>query len=201
MGHLIILEGFMLKKLFLAGIILSLFSVIGCSEEQGEGKASGSTAEVKVDTNEIESLQTQIQFLEERNQYLVTTINNEEMLQFSKDQISYKLGVNGEPIPRNGHLIVDAGSVEILLTESDLGHDFLPDKWSDKGKISGDYIDHLLHIDTANWIPVGTDGTVNTARGFQSADIQAGQQFSFNITEELRERLEIDTNLIQVKVK
>jgi len=156
-----------------------------------------------------ELLQAQIQYLDERNEYLVTTINNmienwsdDALLQFSKEQTLYELTVNGDPIPKNGQITVPAGIVEILLSEIELGYDLLPAEWFDKGKISGDnYIDHLLNFDTINWVLIGADGTVNTSRGYQSADIKAGQQISFIITEELSERLEIDATPLQIKVE
>ena len=111
-------------------------------------------------------MQAQNQFLNERNQYLVTTIkelivnlSDEEMLEFSRNQFLYELKVNGESIPKNGQVTISAGDVEILLSENILGHDFLPAEWIEKGKVSGNYIDHVLSIDTTNWMPIGTDGT------------------------------------------
>nr|WP_106779199.1 hypothetical protein [Lysinibacillus timonensis] len=200
----------MLKKLFFTGTLVSLFSLIGCSNERDEekDKTQSLVEEVKFDKNEIESLQTQNQFLNEQNQYLVTTIrqvienlSDEEMLEFSQNQVVYELQVNGEPLPKNGQITISAGEVEILLFEEFLGYDFLPDEWLDKAKISGNYFDHLLDFDSTNWTQIGYDGTVTTARGYKTAEIKAGQQFSFNVTEELRERLNIDTNLIQIEVK
>ncbi len=200
----------MLKKLLFTVMILSLFSLVGCSDEQNEkqGQVQSLVDEVVEDTNEIESLQTQNQFLNERNQYFVATIkqlignlSDGEMLEFSRYQVIYELQVNGESIPKNGQVTISAGEVEILLSEKVLGHDFLPDEWLEKGKVSGTYIDHLLNIDTSNWIPIGMDGTVNTAQGYQLADVKVGQKFSFNMTEELRDRLKMDTNLIQIEVK
>ncbi|MEH7523582.1 hypothetical protein V7149_09900 [Bacillus sp. JJ1503] len=200
----------MLKNLLFTGITLSLFSLVGCSDEQNEkqGQAQSLVEEVDMDINEIESLQTQNDFLNERNQHLVTTIkqvinhlSDEEMLEFAQNQFLYELQVNGESIPKNGRVTISAGEVEILLSEKILGYDFLPDEWLDKGRVSGNYIDHLLNIDTSNWIPIGMDGTVNTAQGYQLADVKADQKFSFNMTEELRERLKMDTNLIQIEVK
>jgi uncharacterized protein YcfL len=197
------------KKAIISGIVFSSILLVGCSDEQNEeqGQAQSLVDEVEIDTNEIESLQTQNQFLNEQNQHLVTTIkqvidnlSDEEMLELSQNQFLYELQINGESIPKNGQVTISARDVEILLSEKGLGYDFLPDEWLEKGKISGNYIDHLLNFDTTNWQPIGTDGTVNTAQGYQSADIKAGQQYTFNITDELRERLKIDTNLIQIEV-
>ena len=199
----------MVKKAIISGIVFSSILLVGCSDVQNEeqGQAQSLVNEVEIDTNEIESLQTQNQFLNEQNQHLVTTIkqvidnlSDEEMLELSRNQFLYELQINGESIPKNGQITISAGDVEILLSELGLGYDFLPDEWLEKGKISGNYIDHLLNFDTTNWQPIGTDGTVNTAQGYQSADIKAGQQYTFNITDELRERLKIDTNLIQIEV-
>jgi hypothetical protein len=200
----------MLKRFLLTGIALSVFSLVGCSEEQNEEQAEPQSLvdEVEMDINELESLQTQNQFLNEKNQHLVTSIkqmighlSDEEMLEFSRNQFVYELQVNGEAIPKNGQVTVSAGDVEILLAEKGLGYDFLPDEWLEKGKISGNYIDHLLNFDSTNWTLIGTDGTVNTAQGFQSTDVKADQHYSFNITDELKERLKMDTTLIQIEVK
>ncbi|WP_066295450.1 hypothetical protein [Bacillus sp. FJAT-29937] len=200
----------MIIKLILTGFLLSLFSLVGCSNGQNEkqGQVQSLVDDVVEDTYEIESVQMQNDFLNERNQYLVTTIkelienlSDKEMLEFAQNQVIYELQVNGESIPKNGQVTISAGEVEVLLSEKVLGHDFLPDEWLEKGKVSGNYIDHLLNIDTSNWLPMGMDGTVNTAQGFQLADGKAGQKFSFNMTEELRDRLKMDTNLIQIEVK
>ena len=201
--------GKLLKNAIISGIVFSSILLVGCSEQNEEqGQAQSLVDEVEIDTNEIESFQTQNQFLNERNQHLVSTIkhvidnlSDEEMLELSRDQFLYELQINGESIPKNGQVTISAGDVEILLSEKGLGYDFLPNEWLEKGKISGNYIDHLLNFDTTNWLAIGTDGTVNTAQGYQSANIKAGQQYTFNITDELRERLKIDNNLIQIEVK
>ena len=130
---------------------------------------------------------------------VIDNLSDEEMLELSRNQFLYELQINGKSIPKNGQVTISVGDVEILLSEKDLGYDFLPVEWLDKGKISGNYIDHLLNFDTT-WMPIGTDGTVNTAQGYQSADIKAGQQYSFNITDELREPLKIDNQSIKIEV-
>ncbi len=199
----------MLKRLLLTGIALSVFALVGCSEERNEEQGQMQTLEeeVEMDTNEIESLQVQNQYLNEQNQHLVTSVKqaighltDEEMLEFSRNQFVYELQVNGEAIPKNGQVTISPGDVEILLAEMGLGYDFLLDEWSEKGKISGNYIDHLLNFDSTNWTPIGTDGTVNTAQGYQATALTAGQHYSFNITDELKERLKMDTTLIQIEV-
>ena len=122
------------------------------------------------------------------------------MLAFSRNQFIYDLQVNGVSIPKNGQVAIPAGDVEILLSEKSMGYDFLPDEWLEKGKISGNYIDHILDFDPANWTATGTDGTVNTAQGYKRKNNDAGERISFKITDELKERLNLDTNLIQIEV-
>lgn len=158
--------------------------------------------------SQIESLQTQTEFLNEQNQYLVDVIkqivedfSDEEILEFSQNQFIYELQVNGESIPISGQIAISSGDVEILLSEKGMGYDFLDAEWLEKGKISRNYLDHILNFDTTtNWTPFGTDGTVNTAQGFKATNVKTGESFSFTITDELKERLNLDTNVIQIEV-
>lgn len=172
---------------------------------ESEDKENRSDSEYR---DEIESLNGQIEYLREQNEYLVSVIrqliedlSDEEMLAFSKNQFIYELQINGEPIPNNGQVTIPSGDIEILIVEKGLGHEFLPTEWIEKGMISGNYIDHILNFDTSNWELTGRDGTVNTAQGYLKTDVKSGEQFSFNITDELKERLKINTNLIQIEVQ
>lgn len=198
--------------------LLTSVLLIGCVNDEDLEPTQSSRDEVENDTNdehqiiseyknEIESLRNQTESLNEKNQYLVSVIkpltenlSDEEMLDFSQNQFRYELQINGESIPKNGQVTIPAGQIEILLVQKGLGYDFLPPEWADKGKISGDYIEHILNFDTSNWTPTGLDGTVNTAQGYLRTDAEAGEKFSFNITDELKERLKLDTNLIKIEV-
>jgi regulator of sigma D len=192
--------------------------LIGCSNGDDLQLKESSTDEVENNVknmeqniseykDQIESLQTQSEFLNEQNQYLKNVIqqilenfSDEEMLAFSRSQFKYDLKVNGESIPKSGKMAISSGNVEILLSQRSMGSDILQPEWLEKGKISGNYIDHILNFDTTNWEPTGTDGTVNTAQGYKKTNVKAGERLSFNITDELKERLNLDTNLIQIHV-
>ncbi|MFF5993737.1 hypothetical protein AAGS61_03130 [Lysinibacillus sp. KU-BSD001] len=198
----------MLKQLLLPVITLMLFSLVGCSNEQKEEPAKNIVDIVEVDESEIELLRTENEILNERHQYLVTTLkqimdnlSDEEMLALSQNQFSYDLKVNEQSIPKNGQLTISKGNITILLSEMFFGSDFLPEEWVAKGRITGNYIDHVLNFDTTNWEPLALDGTVNTAQGYELANVKAGQQFSFHITDELKKRLKLDTNLIHITVE
>lgn len=204
-------------NLVLLGLLTSVF-LIGCENDDELQQTQNKTDEVEIDTrkeqqsileyiSEIESLQGQTEFLNEQKQYLITVIqkvmenfSDEEMLEFSRNQFVYNLQVNGESIPENGRVNIPEGGVEISLSEKGMGYDFLPPEWLEKGRISGNYIDHLLNFDTSNWIPWGTDGTVITAQGYKATNLKAGERFSVTITDELNERLNLETNIIQIEV-
>jgi hypothetical protein len=208
------------SKVFIMAFLYLLTCVIlmGCKNGYDLQQTQSSEDEVEIDensmeqsiseyTSEIESLQTQTEFLNEQNQYLVNVIkqiledfSDEEILEFSQNQFIYELQVNGESIPKSGQIAISSGDVEVLLSEKGLGYDFLDAEWLKKGKISGNYIDHILNFNTTNWTPLGTDGTVNTAQGYKATNVKAGEWFTFNITDELKERLNLDTNLIQIEV-
>ncbi|MFF3102149.1 hypothetical protein [Viridibacillus arvi] len=198
--------------------LLIIAILIGCENNDDLQQNQSTKTEVEMDTNkeqdniseytsELESLQMQTEYMNVHNQYLLSVIkqmmknlSNEEMLEFSKDQFVYELQVNGESIPKNGQLTIPEGDVEILLLEKGMGYDFLPPKWLEKGRLSGDYIDHILNFDTTNWKPLGTDGTVATARGYKTTNMKAGERVSLKITDDLKERLSLATNKIQIDV-
>ncbi|RFB18682.1 hypothetical protein DZB84_00030 [Bacillus sp. HNG] len=199
-------------------ILFTISLLIGCGNDEDTQQMQGSVDVVEIDTDEkqnsnseykdeIESLEFQIEYLNEQNQYLVSVIkqltedfSDEKMLNFSRNQVIYELQINGESIPKNGQVTIPTGNIEILLVQKGLGYEFLPPGWVEKGMISGNYIEHILNFDTSNWTPTGMDGTVNTAQGYLKTDAKAGEHFSFNITDELKSRLKIDTNLIQIEV-
>lgn len=177
--------------------------LFGCDD--GE-KLQETQGQVEVNADEVESLRAQNKYLTQKNQQLVASIqqaiahlSDEEMLEFAQSQFVYELQVNRVPVPKNGQMSVAAGDVEVLLAQYSLGHDFLPAKWVEKGKISEDYMDHLGNFDTTNWTLTGTDGTVNTAQGYQT-NLKAGQSVFFRITDELKKRLQLDTKEIQIQI-
>ncbi|WP_318505938.1 hypothetical protein [Bacillus sp. T3] len=198
--------------------LLTSTILIGCKNGNDLQQTQSPENEVEIDIknleqsiseykNEIESLQTQNEFMNERNQYLMTIIkqiindySDEEMLEFSQNQFIYELQVNGLSIPKNGQVTIPAGDVEILVSEKSMGYDFLPREWLEKGKIRGNCIDHILNINTTIWTQSGTDGTVNTAQGYKTKNVKAGEHIFFNITDEIKGRLNLDTNLIQIEV-
>lgn len=186
--------------------------VLGTDHEDensiAEQEISALNAELEMVKDEMEDLQERNEQLQEEKEYHVQVIKNlftylsdEEMLEFAREQIVYKLTVNGEPIPENGKLTIASGDVEILLSQRFDGAEFLEAEWIEKGKISGEYIDHIRDFDTTNWEEVGYDGTVVTARGYRSLDVKTGTMITFQITDELKERLNMTTNQIQIEVE
>jgi hypothetical protein len=214
------MKGIRKSKVIIMAFLYLLTSIIliGCRNGDELQQTQSSVDEVEIDVNsmeqsiseytsEIESLQSQTDFLSDQNQYLVNVIkqifedfSDEEILEFSQNQFIYDLQVNGESVPKIGQIAISPGDVEILLSEKGLGYDFLDAEWLEKGKISGNYIDHILNFDTTNWTPLGTDGTVNTAQGYKATNVKSGERFSFKITDELKDRLNLDNNLIQIEV-
>jgi hypothetical protein len=198
--------------------LLSSALLVGCGNNKGSQQTKSKIDKVEKDTDEklksdseyrdeIDSLQIQTEFLKEQNQYLVSVIkqvtedfSEEEMLDFSQSQFIYELQINGESIPKNGQFTIPAGRIEILLIQKGLGYDFLPAEWVEEGKVNGNYIEHILNFDTSNWTPTGLDGTVNSAQGYLREDVESGEQIFFTITDELKERLKLDTNSIKIEV-
>lgn len=47
----------------------------------------------------------------------------------------------------------------------------------------------------------GTDGTIVTVVGYEAVNYPAGETFTFEISDELKNRLELQSNVIRVLVK
>lgn len=69
------------------------------------------------------------------------------------------------------------------------------------GKISGEYIEHLVFKGIEPTKNKRLDGTVVTSFVYEFEDLEPNSTVIIEITDELKERLELKTNTIRVKVK
>lgn len=161
------------------------------------------------ETNKIAELEFEISRFEEEREYyhsvigrMMSKLNNEEMLELAKSHFSYDIKVNQQQLPNNGRIEVDPGEVDVLLTFSMSPHyNVLSEEWYEKGMISGDYFSHITHVTPNNWEEIYADGSNVTARGYKFKNLKSGSIISMSISEELKERLSLDTTNIEIVVK
>ncbi|OJX48122.1 MAG: hypothetical protein BGO78_12670 [Chloroflexi bacterium 44-23] len=153
-------------------------------------------------TNEIE-----LNYLkEERDSYRkfidqsIEYFSEDELMVLAKSEFSYVIEVNGLAVPPSAEVEVKSGDVTITLIERVTAFPALPLYIHEKGFISGNAWEHLHFQDEADSV-TGTDGTVVVSYIYNYSDIQNGSVIKVEITNELQERLQLDSNVITINVK
>ena len=143
------------------------------------------------------------QFIQE----IIPYLDESELNNLTKMQWKYQLQINDADIPKNGQITVKKGTVKVSLFEQQPIFKSLPDDTISKGKISGEYINHLQMLTPKPSETESFDGIVwkdkysTTGINHNYLDAKSEAQISFTITEELRERLGLDTHKVIIKVK
>lgn len=161
------------------------------------------------ETNKIAELEFEIsQFEQEREHYhniidqILPKLTDEEMLELAKSLFSYEITVNQQPLPTNGRIEVSPGDVDVFLTFwMTPNYNVLSEEWYQKGMISGDYFSHIINVDPSNGEEIYADGSNVTARGYKFKNMKSGSIITITISEELKERLSLNTKAIEITVK
>lgn len=196
----------MLKKVVIFTAILTCLIILTCCSNQ-------TTKDTK-DT-EIQELQGQIQdyeleiknLMEQRDSYKkfidssIQYLSKEGLLELAKNEWIYSIEVNGKSIQPNGIVEIDAGDLKIILVEQTTVLSSVTREIFNAGKISGSYYDQLTIIGRQPSNTYMTDGTVVTGMVYEFHDMQKGTIVKLKLTEELKGRLELETDTIIIKVK
>lgn len=141
----------------------------------------------------------QIDYFKQFSQDALLYLSDKELQELAKKQWDYRLEVNDQQMPKDGKMEIQENTIEISLSQKQSTFNALPDEIFSKGAISGRYEKHIQDFKPAptetNW----TDGTVVTAIHFQYLEVKSGTIISFSITDELKERLGLDTNVISIE--
>ena len=164
-----------------------------------------------INTNDekIAELEFQVSAFEDEREYyheviaqILPSLTDEEMLNLAKSHFKYELAVNQKPIASNGKMEVEPGEVDVMLTFWMAPHyNILSEEWYQKGMISGDYFSHIEKVEPANGEVIYADGANVTAQGYKFTNMQSGTKISLTISEELRERLSLETHEIEILIK
>ncbi|GGE69655.1 hypothetical protein [Priestia taiwanensis] len=199
-----------MKKLLLLSTAILLTSLLfGCSNE----KASGSeTKELEKQLEELkmenEALQTSKEFEEKGSviytkaiEKIATKLSPTDQKELKALLWSYTFSVNGQLIPKEGTIEINDNKVEVVLSQRDLTVGILPYDSTYSGAVSGEYFEHITAI---NPKPSNTDmsaGTVVVGSHYIFDNVENGQTITLTITDELKQRVGLDTNTIKIKRK
>lgn len=130
---------------------------------------------------------------------LIKDYSDVELREFAKELWDYDLKVNELTVPDDGVIEVQANTIEISVVQMQPAYVVLPNDIFMKGKISGNYNEHILEFNPSPSETYGTDGTIVTGMHYKFVDVENGATISFSITEELKKRLGLYTSEIKIK--
>jgi PBP1b-binding outer membrane lipoprotein LpoB len=150
----------------------------------------------------------QKQLEEERDYYkaaiskLTSKLSEAEMLSLAKEQWKYKLKIDGQLIENQTEIIINKNSFMVSLSQEQAPYEIVPAEIFNKGKISGEtYREHIKFINVQPNLISGTDGTVITSQTFSFENIPKDTNIKLEITQELKNRLGLNTNIINIRIR
>lgn len=153
---------------------------------------------------ELEQMQTDLNYKKEEAEYykqliddFIKDYSNAQLNELAIKLWDYKLEINGLTVPANGIVDLQDTDIEISLIESQPAYLVLPNEIFMQGKLSGDYMEHLKLNGKPTETTV-TDGTIVTGIHHKYVDVAEGSTFTFTITEELKQRLGLETTQITI---
>lgn len=132
---------------------------------------------------------------------LIEEMGEDEKEAFAKDLWEYELKVGDQSIGADGKVETGAGGVEIALVQRQPPYVVIPYEEFEAAKISENYVDHIVSLTPEPTERSGLDGTIVTATLYIYDNLKSGESISIEITEELKERLGLETTLIEVTAK
>lgn len=139
---------------------------------------------------------------EEQVVEILSYFSEEQLNAFAEDQWQYRLSVSDVDIPVSGVLEVEADQIEISLSQQQPEMSLLPSEIFEQGQISGEsYHEHILEVTPEPAEETWRDGTVVTGYGLIYTDLTPGTEIQLTITEELQERLGLETNQLIIRIK
>ncbi|MBS4535111.1 hypothetical protein GOQ29_05695 [Clostridium sp. D2Q-14] len=219
----------MRKKIFIFISILLILTLTGCANQTSVGGEAENKnvetqelqSEIKKYEEDIKKLEEDIKKLEEKNDdykleikqlekekneyndFIDKTIkylDEDALLEIARSEWKYQIEVDEKPIPLNGKVEINKDTFKIVYSvESSLLSNVQEELFS-KGPMSGDFIDHLKVVGIKPNNIGRTDGTVITAFVYEFESLPKNTNFKLEISDELKERLDLETNTINIQV-
>lgn len=201
----------MQKLLLLSSLLLLL---VACSNEEQPTQVADAMAPIsQQSTSQLEAQNIEQQALTSRQadfelhteeaaayQQMLDDYSDAELHEFATKLWAYELQINGLAVPANGLMEVKESDVDVSLVEKHSASPAVANEIVRQGKISGDYFEHLS-MSTPPAETYFTDGTVVTAVHYKFVDVEKDTIISFTVTDDLKQRLELETNQIIIQKK
>lgn len=168
------------------------------SAEEASKVLEDKIAEQKLKIETLESLNS------EYAEYLhsvIDVLDEDQKQEIAESNYQYSIKVNGEPVPKDGVVMVSRGTFKVSIQE-ELSTDIpLPENMPD-GSLTGEhYSEHMVFIGQDDFKTESYDGTMRTAVEYTFEEGYSVESFDIQITEELKDRIGLETNLIRITVE
>lgn len=146
-----------------------------------------------------EELDYYLQFIDKSTRYL----SEEELLSLAKEEWTYALKVDENPISKNASITLNKSSFKIIISEEQVPFPALPTELHEKGRLPGKrFVEQIKFL---NYKPSGViDELVATTKPSVQFDFRCvpkGTIIKIEVTKELQKRLGLEKNIISIAVK
>ncbi|MEA5085574.1 MAG: hypothetical protein VB018_15750 [Lachnospiraceae bacterium] len=195
----------MKKKAYIFGLILSLLTIItGCANTANSSSKGLEIAQLQ---DQIASNENEISQLKEENENYKKFVNSSiefldegELAKLAKNCWSYEISIDDTTINSNEAYKTDKSNFEIVLSEKFDSLPSIEQEIFDTGEISGNFYDHLTFFDIQPSKTYISDGTVVQGMHYKFENVPKSNVIKIQITDELKERLDLEENVISIEV-
>ncbi|HCX63761.1 MAG TPA: hypothetical protein DHN33_00940 [Eubacteriaceae bacterium] len=204
------------RAFFVFLFLLLLVAFTACSNDnEPEDVSSQQNQKILRLENTIRTLEERVRSLEEENEStekildeykrfipeLLDYLDEEEQLEMAHAQWSYSFQADGLPLSAQGNLLVEEDTFSFTITEEENEVQLLPNALHQKGKLTGSLFSN--HLQFLNRVPdetFGSDENGSSSATYVFNNLSGGDEIIIELSEELTERLDLQTQTITVTV-
>lgn len=216
----------MKRNVLIALAIVSGLMLVSCGSNGSKSTLSGESSskiteleeKVRQLENELSNKDISLNYLMDEKDYyrafidkMLSKMNERELIDIAKSEWSYSLRIQtgkldnfkaATNIPGDGIVKLDDDSFGLVLTERQPAFPVLKDNMEtySKGAVSGKYTTHLQILDYTDYQEYPAAGTVVEAMMYYFEAVPEGTVIRVKVTDELKERLGLDSNIISIAV-
>lgn len=127
-------------------------------------------------------------------------LDDKELSILAKDEWNYSIEIDDKPINFDTNFTIDKNSFKISYIEGTTGLSTMVPEIFENGKISGNFYEHLEFINVQPAKTDITDGTVVQAMIYQFENVPDGTIIKLQISDELKERLDLRSNILSIEI-
>ncbi len=203
-------------------LVLLILTITGCKNQANVGQEQeNQDEEIEELQNKIKKYEEDIKDLEEknkdfqlslknseeiRNEYrnfidrAIKYLDNDALIESARSEWVYQIEVDENPIDNDENIEVNKASFKIIYSTRMSSLASIHGEVFRRGEISGEDFDHLKIVGIEPNNIDRTDGTVVGAFIYEFENLPENTSFKLEISDELRERLGLESNIINIQV-